>query len=585
MRKVSGRGGAGGRKRIEGVVPAPLTENVTVGTASGMTASGSNSYVWFVANGARPGDILTAFDIAFLGAATGQLWRAKVLPGGIVGEWIAKIADVTAAGAGIVPVTGFAPVALGEGEMVAYKRLSGLQVATTPGPAATSLTGPNGSFTGAGSSATLTANTNEIGIKLYLTRLVLSRSPVPLTFPRQITGIVGYGQSYILGQAATPPLSTTPSAYDKTFGVGEKMTKSGLGAVATTDDGTIKALVEDTSNPSLSGAGSYGETILSAMCSEMGGRVLARTGVRPVFFGSVAGKGAQAIAALQPYADHYANSSYHIEAGKREAADLGQTYGLALVPVLHGQADQQAGTTKDNYLVGIERYVDRTIYEARHFAPGAPQPQFLFMTPGFAIKTSWGVTQALLELCERRGDCHIVTHDTRLPIGADNTHPTNVGQHLAGALFGRAGAELTLGRRPSRIWWRTATVVGTTVTVVASAYTPVEFNTTLRALTTDYGFKLLDDTGTLTLSGIAKVGSVFNTLTGLYDTTFTMTINRALGTNPRLRYALDYTAAGINMTGAATGNVFDTNTDMVTISGTPTSMALEATPYEWALAA
>jgi hypothetical protein len=145
---------------------------------------------------------------------------------------------------------------------------------------------------------------------------------------------------------------------------------------------------------------------------------------------------------------------------------------------------------------------------------------------------------------------------------------------------------------PDRLYWRSATFNGTTVTAIISGPTACTFNTAIpasdlgaSAATTDFGFKVVDGTGTLTLSVLTCSAGVLNPATGLVDTTITMTVHRALAANPVLRYGLDFLAAGRAIGSGADGNVYDSTTETVVVGGTTYIMAHAAYPIEMAIQA
>ncbi|MCR9125278.1 MAG: hypothetical protein NXH82_04050 [Rhodobacteraceae bacterium] len=138
--------------------------------------------------------------------------------------------------------------------------------------------------------------------------------------------VIAYGQSQSIG-AATSAITTTASAYHKTFGVGPKMTKPSL--ADNDDDGTTKALVED-NEVNITGGQIYGETSCSGFARHAA-RLLSRRGPVPVFFASAAGRGGYRVDQLDPGSAWYDNLPYHAEAAHDAADDADLTHAVSFV--------------------------------------------------------------------------------------------------------------------------------------------------------------------------------------------------------------------------------------------------------------
>lgn len=168
----------------------------------------------------------------------------------------------------------------------------------------------------------------------------------------------------------------------------------------------------------------------------------------------------------------------------------------------------------------------------------------------------------------------------RFPIGSDGVHLTAEAQYLKGVYHARAAAALAGGQLPPAIRWLGAQADGTGFAVWASAPTPLAFSTAIIGATANQGIKIVDDTGALTLSALSMGTAVLNPASGQYETPIACTLNRALGANPRFRYALDFAGSGYTVSSGASGNVFDTTSDTVEIDGSSYSLAHAAPPTE-----
>lgn len=395
----------------------------------------------------------------------------------------------------------------------------------------------------------------------------------PLILNAQRLHMLGYGQSNDLG-ANQAAITTTPSLYHLTFGVGPKMTKPGLSGTTNPDDGLTKALAEDNAAPSSS---TFGETVCSTFAREISKRLASR-GTPPIWFCSVAGKSGGPLVDIIPTGTFYANLIYHVTAAKAAADAAGKTYAVPVILFDHGETDQQTNTSLALCLSRLTSLFDSAVRDIQAITGQPVGPQFLFTTACNYLTTSSNHTQALLALAETRNDFHFVVPGYRFAQGGDGIHLTAWSQAVKGAYYARAASQLASGRLPDRIRWLGAVADGATLTMTASAPTALQFSASVRPQATDNGIKVQDDTGALMLSGMAMGAAKLNPQTGLYETAITMTLNRALGVNPIARYGLDYLGTGMLITGGASGNVFDTSPDTFTIGGTTYSLAHPAPP-------
>ncbi|MCR5859731.1 hypothetical protein [Mesorhizobium sp. J428] len=410
---------------------------------------------------------------------------------------------------------------------------------------------------------------------------------------------VDYGQSNNIG-TDTAAVSTTPSVRHYTFNIGPKMTKPGISGASgvTADDGAIKLLVEDNAKPQE--ANPYGETSCFTFASQFTKRAQKASTAVPTWFASAAGRAGTALSGgvsplngidkLQPNSVWYPNLVYHVEAAKREAGQIGRSYQVAFVGFDGLETDQLNGASYALVKSRLASLLDNFRADAMCKAGQDRRPIWLATTPMYGATVASGAIQALMDACEARRDIHFVCPGYRLPF-VNSFHYSAQGQMLKGAYRARAAFQYAQGLIPDRCWWRTVRYTGTTVTAVlshpgtallsfATAHSTIASTIGATAQTTDGGIKVVDDTGTLTLSGITIGAAVWNPVTHLYDSEISMTINRSLGTNPKFRYARDYQGASRGVTSGADGLLYDNTAETVTLDGVTHVMAHAAPPCE-----
>lgn len=411
--------------------------------------------------------------------------------------------------------------------------------------------------------------------------------------------MIEYGQSNSAG-AETTAISTTPSVRSYTFNVGPKMTKPGItgasGVLA--DDLAVKLMAEDSGIPETTSGVAYGETSGYGFMSEFTRRARRSSNMVPVWLCSSAGHSGYALAGgnsprsgidkTQPNSVWYPNLVYHVEAGKREATQLGLSYQAAFVGFDGLETDTLQSAPYALVLSALRSLTNNFRVDAMEVAGQERRPIWLATTPIYGAATSTGAIMALMDFCEERKDMHFIMPGYRLQ-GASAFHYFNLSQHLKGAYRARAAHQYVSGRIPDRCWWRTIRYTGTAVIAVLShPGSAITFNTAIPAqmgvgVTTDYGIKIVDGTGTLTLSSIAIGATTYNPVTQLYDTDITMNVHRAFGANPTFRYALDYQGSAHGFSAGADGNIYDNTADTVLIGATTYTMAHGAPPVERAM--
>lgn len=153
-------------------------------------------------------------------------------------------------------------------------------------------------------------------------------------------------------------------------------------------------------------------------------------------------------------------------------------------------------------------------------------------------------------------------------IGGDNIHLTSAGYAWLGAYDGRAAAKFLYENKKSCTYPVSAIAAGWTVTVTYNVpVPPLVVDTSLVPAVQDFGFKVVDDIGTLTLSNIQVATA--NTIT--FDT------NRAISTNGMVRFGVDYPFTGSLVPDGVATNIRDSDTETVTIATIPRTL------HNWSL--
>lgn len=558
---------------------ADYVQNVNgqMGVGSGNTAS-ANLNVEYM--GDDPGPVATV-ELQVSGAATGQVFFLDENSAGnlvaVAGPYAVTLAD----GARTLVPAEFGNFVTTGGQWVGYKRLTGNNIRSITTAGGVFLSVPAASINAVNDTAALTLSTgfnvlialratvNAIG-KGDLSRQIKRATPAKLAMTEDRCGAASYGQSNELG-AENTAITTTPSAVHRTFNVGPKMTKPAISGGLLADDGTEKFLVEDNSVP-ITGS-IYGET----WCSGFARWFSANADKGVSWFASAAGRSGYSLQQLEMGSAWFPNLVYHVQQAKTLAAAAGQTYALYCIPWVQGETDAQGTVTQADYYRRLKRLISVTNRIVRKITGQNFDPVWILTIPAYYAASNPGPALAMVQIAdEGNPDIVLGAIGYQLPQGA--LHYTNAGSALLGVLSARAFAQRARGKPPHRVRWLNAVANGTTLTVRASAPTALAFNTAINGTCTDQGFKVVDGTGTLTLSSIAAGAAVFDIATARYITPITMTLNRTLGASPTLRYAIDFRASTPTTTSAGGGTLYDTTADTVSISGSPRAMPYAAPP-------
>ena len=389
---------------------------------------------------------------------------------------------------------------------------------------------------------------------------------------RQINHFLFYGQSLSVGASGQSALSTTQPYSNITFTGGVKSTKSG-GTGWNAGLGGFKPLVEDNITGDYEATNYRGETVCSGAAKYATELRAIDDGLATdshIILASTAGHGGYSISQLSKASADVTHDSTNtvvsptnwygvlldqITAAKTIATADSKTYGVPVVGWLQGEADRtMTAATYVSNLIALKNDIKSDI----HTATSNSDPMYFltYQSPYGAALSDTQVHLAQLAAAQQDDDIFLASPCYFMP-SADGTHLTNVGYIWLGHYFGRAYKQLVSGKKPKWINPISATARTTTLTVKFDVpVSPLRFDAITLPSTTDKGFKVVDDTGTLTLSDIQVING----------DSVQITLNRALGTNPVVRYAIDYLGTGCQFTSGASGNLCDSDLATVTIN-------------------
>ena len=350
----------------------------------------------------------------------------------------------------------------------------------------------------------------------------LDNLDTPIT-ERQINHFLFYGQSLSVGATGQSALSTTQPYSNITFTGGVKSTKSG-GTGWNAGLGGFKPLVEDNLTGDYEIDQQRGETPCSSTAkyaTELRAIENGKTTDSHVILASTAGHGGYTIGQLRKASTDVTHDSTNtvvsptnwygvfldqIQQAKVISDGQGKTYGVPVVCWLQGEANRT--TAKATYISDLIGLKNEMFADIDATTSTTDKHYFLtYQTPYGAALSDSQVQLAQLEASQTDSDIILVSPCYHLPSN-DGTHLTNVGYAWFGYYVGRAYKQILDGKRPKWINPISATARTTTLTVKFDVpVSPLRFDAITLPSTTDKGFKVVDDTGTLTLSDIKVVNS------------------------------------------------------------------------------
>lgn len=355
--------------------------------------------------------------------------------------------------------------------------------------------------------------------------------------------ILQIGQSLAIGTQGVPLINTV--GWDNNFLTwqgGPKANPPEAGGVASTT-ASFKTLVEDTFSPD--GGSNRGETGLWVAAHTLAQSIVESTGSyggRGKFVFTAPGVGGQAIAFFRQSAS---GSSWwqtrflpSIRRAKAIADAASETYCVPVIMWAQGEANVGVA----GYAASLTALFDEMAAAVRAETGQTFDPHFITYQTSYAtlegnpLTTIRASTLAQPEVARTRARTHIGPIVYSKPHNADAIHLTAPGYAMQGREFGEILTDIIdRSVQPKQILFRRA-FVGPSLTDIVVAFDAVGgglvFDTDALPAAQDFGFRVVDDTGTLTLSNIRINGNEVR-----------MTLNRALGANPRVRYGVDYRPA------------------------------------------
>lgn len=363
-----------------------------------------------------------------------------------------------------------------------------------------------------------------------------------------------YGQSLSTGATAVVILSKTQPYQNKTFSTGPRKDSAAT---------SIIPLVEQFNNPSSDGYSNRGETCCSGAANYASRIMLLEKNIQPEdhkIFCSTAGHGGYRIDQLEKGTPWYNFLIEHVTEAKRLITDT--TYKVQVICWVQGENDAVTNTQTPkviykNKLIKLQQDSSKDI---KNITGQIEDVKYITYQLSYAAKTWSDQALAQLELVQENKNFGLSTPMYHMPYHTDNIHLTNVGYKWLGAYFGRAYTQVVEeNRKPDYINPLVANLEGNIIKVKFSVpKKPLVLDVSTLANTTNFGFKVVDHLNNdVTISSIEVKtdDEVHITLGGV-------------PANPiKVRYALDFLGAGINLTGGASGNLRDSTTDSCVIEG------------------
>jgi hypothetical protein len=362
-------------------------------------------------------------------------------------------------------------------------------------------------------------------------------------------GMPTTGQSLNVGALATPVISTVQPFGNVMLTGGVKSTGTGF-----------VPMVEDTNQEGGVASGNRGETICSS-ATTYACKLFAIDGAGDPsslkFWASAAGQGGTRLLGISKGTTSYNRLLSQVTNATAAAVAGGRNLVVPAVPIIHGPTDSDIGTDRATYLAQMLQLAADLNTDIKAITGQSSPVHILMVQSAYKAATVGTVQLAQMDAVEQSPLIHMVCNDGFLPINnsdGQKVHLTNVGEVWLGHYVGRAIFQLLYnGKKPDCIWPLGATYNGTTVRVKFRTPTKLVLNGPTQ---TNYGFKLVDDAGMLTLSNIKVVD----------NHTVIFTIDRAVVGTLNVRYAMDYCAAA-NILGGGCGDLTDSTSETIVISG------------------
>ena len=380
-------------------------------------------------------------------------------------------------------------------------------------------------------------------------------------------GMIVYGQSLSVGAKGQPVLTATQPYANLTF-------TGGLKSSSASDRAGTRALYEDALGEDNATGTDRGETSSSTAANFATKRFIVNNGGAPtdfVVFASNPGRGGTAIAGLTKGTAPYNRMMSQITSANASAIAAGKTFVVNAIPYIQSETDADNSVSGPSWLTSVKQFVVDLNTDIKAITGQTTPVHLLLCQTAYKSATQSQIALAQLQAVRESPLIHLVVNYGFLPYNSDKTHSTNVGYAWLGHYIARAFYQLTaLGQKPDCIMPLSATFNGSALRV--KFRTPTRLKLPSVATQTGWGFKVSDDTGTHIVTAATVMPSGDEVV---------LTLNRAVTTNPQVRYSLDYLAAN-NITGGAAGDLTDSTTETATISGASYSLAHRAPAFQLA---
>ncbi|MGT2433522.1 sialate O-acetylesterase [Cupriavidus basilensis] len=379
--------------------------------------------------------------------------------------------------------------------------------------------------------------------------------------PKGWNHVIVYGQSNGVGSYATPVISTSQPYSGITFAGGPRSSKAGsVGGNPGT--GSTISLIENTAIADGGSAGTEGESACSSAANYAVEIMAEQTGQLPsshVIFASNAAHGGYNMAQLSKGAAWYQLLLDQASEAHALAAAAGKTHAVHVVTWQQGEANVSLATTQAAYRTAMDALQADIETDIKAITGQTSPVMLLTYQTVWNVATFPDIALAQLDAARSNGKITLTTPVYHLPHVVDNIHLTNVGQHLLGKYIGRAYASVMAGKKAPHIYPVSATLRGQALKVrFFVPYAPLVLDVRTLAATQDYGFRVVDSSGTVPISS-ATIGADGETVEFVLGRATTGTVS--------VKYALDYLGAGLSITGGASGNLRDSNQEVCTVSG------------------
>lgn len=209
-----------------------------------------------------------------------------------------------------------------------------------------------------------------------------------------------------------------------------------------------------------SAAGNYGETGVAAAANLFVEKLQAHGWPAPadqgfVVLGSSGGRGGASLAQLSKGATYYNGMLAMVQAGATLSAAAGETYMAGVINFVHGEADQEAGTTRADYATRGAKLINDMRADMAAIDKWGWRPPFLISQPSSHLhynSTTPATAPVRPEIALAQRDIAAAVPDTYVCNAkyifdyADDVHLINTSYQMQGKYFGRANEKIIRAR-------------------------------------------------------------------------------------------------------------------------------------------